>query len=270
MRTLIIILTAIPAIAAIILSIVSIIIAVSNDSKGRGVKNRELWTRRTLLSPFIIGLVYYFQKDSLETEAAKICVNCGADFDDNKYVCPNCRGTQYTFGEVPNKAVYLAKAKKWAKISVISFVVYIVMMASVFVAAAVLPEPEPENIESDACHFVYVVDGVDTYYDMLGNSYNDPNDVLYYDRFGNVYQYHRENGTFTCNGYEYFSYSSYVDKNGYFVYDDNRTLTYVDIGEWMDSDNNIYYNYFCASWDSEGNLIDSFTGEPLIDENTNK
>ena len=270
MRTLILFLIGTPAIAAIALSVVSITIAVSNDSKGRGVINRRLWTRRTLLSPFIIGLVYYFQKDSLETESAKICANCGADFSDNKYVCPNCRGTQYIFGEVPNKDVYLAKAKKWAKISVISIVVYVVMMASVFVAAAVLPEPEPEKNESDACHFAYVVDGVDTYYDMLGNSYNDPNDVLYYDRFGNVYQYNREYSSFTCDGYEYFSFSSYVDKNGYFVYDDNRTLTYVDLGEWMDSDNNIYFNYFCASWDSEGNLIDSFTGETLFNEDISK
>ncbi|MDE6110492.1 MAG: cytochrome ubiquinol oxidase subunit I [Eubacterium sp.] len=268
MRTLIIIFTAILAISAIVLSIVSIIIAVSNDSKGRGIKNGGLWTILTLLSPFIIGLVYYFQKDSLETEAAKVCVNCGADFNDNKYVCPNCRGTQYTFGDVPNKDVYLATAKKWARISVISFAVGVVMMAAVFVSAAVLPEAETETIESDAYHFAYVVNGVETYYDMIGNSYTDPNDVLYYDVFGNVYQYHKENGNFTCNGYEYFSFSSYVDENGYFVYDDNHKLTYdTDNGEWVDSDHNIYFNYFCASWNADGNLIDSFTGEPLFDSN---
>ena len=271
MRTALIIPLAIIAITAVMLFVTGAIIAVFNDSKGRGAKNSGLWTILTLCSPFIVGIIYYFKKDSLASGMPKICNNCGTSFDNDKFICPNCSVTEYTFSEVPNKEEYLAKAKKWAKISIISLVIYFVMMISVFAVSACLPgEYDTANSEtepSDAIHYAYDVDGVQTYYDMKGNAYTDPNDVLFYDESGNIYKYYKQTGGYICNGNEYFSFNSFVDKNGYFVYNEPQKITYdsdIDTEKWIDEDNNKYAHSFEASWDADGNLVDSFTGEPLF------
>lgn len=272
MKSIIIIpLVAVLAVIAVLLFETGAILAVYNDSKGRGAKNNILWTVLTLLSPFIVGLVYYFSKDSLASGAPRMCTQCGAMYENEKFICPNCGGTQSVFCEVTDKQMYLKKAKKWVKISIISLVVYFVLLVSVGLLSAFLPDSQYgsyENEPSDAIHYAYDVDGAETYYDLIGNSYTDPNAVLYYDEMGNVYQYDKYAHKFICDGKEYFSFYAFVDENGYFVYNDQSALSYdsdSDAGNWVDENNNKYFNYFCASWDADGNLVDSFTGELLFD-----
>lgn len=269
MKSIIIILLAVLAGISVLLFETGAILAVYNDSKGRGAKNNILWTVLTLLSPFIVGLVYYFSKDSLASGAPRMCTGCGTIYENEKFICPNCGATQSVFCEVTDKPMYLKKAKKWAKVSVISLVIYVVLLVSVFLLSAFLPDSEySENEPSDATHYAYYVDGIETYYDLKGNVYTDPNAVLYYDETGNIYQYNRYTGKFVCNGTEYFSFNSFVDEKGYFVYGDQIDFSFDsddDEYRWVDTDNNKYLIYFDASWDADGNLVDSFTGEPLFD-----
>lgn len=269
MKSIIIIPLAVLAGISVLLFETGAILAVYNDSKGRGAKNNILWTVLTLLSPFIVGLIYYFSKDSLASGAPRMCTGCGTIYENEKFICPNCGGTQSVFCEVTDKPMYLKKAKKWAKVSVISLVIYVVLLVSVCLLSAFLPDSQYDESEpSDAIHYAYNVDGVETYYDLKGNSYTDPNAVLYYDEMGNAYQYDRYTHKFICNGEEYFSFDAFVDKNGYFVYNDRAVLSYdsdSDTGNWVDENNNKYFNYFFASWDADGNLVDSFTGDPLFD-----
>ncbi len=82
----------------------------------------------------------------------------------------------------------------------------------------------------------------DGYYDMKGNHYNYLADVVYYSKDGK--RYTTDFQTVTCLDNDNESYPEtfcYVDKNGYFYYDENKEICVEDGQSFTDDNGNIYY-----------------------------
>ncbi len=104
-------------------------------------------------------------------------------------------------------------------------------------------------------------------YDRYGNAYTY-NYVPYFDKEGNKYAYSfdssSQQGYYTnISTKEIFdNENSFVDENGYFVYDKRNNFVKQEktgeIDTYKDSSNKIYYWASSVSWDKEGNLLDSF------------
>lgn len=120
----------------------------------------------------------------------------------------------------------------------------------------------------------------DAKYDKDGNIIKEYSIYqLHYDRFGNAYPYERV-PVYDRNGNKYFytfdsslqqgfytdvkskkSYDntySFVDENGYFVYDENKEFKRIDNGsdvmEYVSPDGEHYFFASSVSWNSDGNL----------------
>ena len=265
MRDIVITLVAVLAGISALLAEVTGIIAAINYGKSKNAKDGAARTLFSMALPRVL-------KDSFKEETPKICRDCGAEFDADKFICPNCRSTEYTLAPVSYDYKYIVKGNKWKRIFNVSLIAFVVLLGAVFVLSATLPEDQNSNtsvedLAYDIPHFAYVVDGVENYNDMKGNAYTNPNDVLYYDELGNAYKYSKFSDVFICNGKTYDSILSFVDKNGYFVYQDYDSDIFwdEDISRWVDSDNNIYMAHYYASWNTDGDLINSFNGNPLFD-----
>lgn len=225
----------------------------------------------TVLSFYLSDNLFY-KKDTLVQAAPKACINCGTVYDGNEFICPNCKCTDYTLCEVQQDKNQLKRAKTWSKISVCALIIAIILffvLMAVAAATGLQSDKTKEKSEEpeDITHYAYYVNGTETYYDMFGNAYTNANDVLYYDKYGNSYVYDRYTGNFRNGRIEYSSFKSYVDTNGYFVYNNNFDIKLKSSNPDApseDSNGNEYFYYFYASWDADGNLVDSYTGEPLF------
>lgn len=104
-------------------------------------------------------------------------------------------------------------------------------------------------------------------YDRLANAYIDDY-VPYYDVNGNKYLYSfdsdTQKGTYTniATGKAFDNEYSFVDENGYFVYDENhnfiRQEDIKNIIAYKDSAEKTYYWASAVSWNENGQLLDSY------------
>lgn len=101
-------------------------------------------------------------------------------------------------------------------------------------------------------------------YDMLKNAYTY-NYVPYYDTENNKYAYHFDSdlmkGFYTnlSDGTEYENEYSFVDENGYFVYDAEHNFVQREDGNgknvYFDNNGEKYYWASSVYWDEHGNLL---------------
>lgn len=102
----------------------------------------------------------------------------------------------------------------------------------------------------------------DSYYDKMGNLYEQQFDVKYYDKDGNSYHFEMDEDYFPniindSTGEVYNGLECYITADGYFFYDSENSLkrkkdsasTYVDL------QNNEYYDISTVTWDVNGNLL---------------
>lgn len=257
----------------LILYEISITVAVVKDSKGRRIKNRSIWIVLTVFFPLICPLIYFAKKKTLESSVSKKCMNCATIYDEDTFLCPACKCVEYNLNEIHKDEETIRNSKKWSKVAVISFVIAVIS----FIAVMAITISSNGSIttgeiglkeEFPMTHYAYYVDGVETYYDLYGNSYADPNDVLYYDRSGDYYKYDPYNGDYIdSKGNKYPLYCIYFDTDGYLVYYENYyDLEYRNDESLKESDSNgnEYYSHILVSWDADGNLVDSYTGDPLF------
>ncbi len=183
---------------------------------------------------------------------------------------------------------------KITKISKIIFICCAVVSIALTVYSLAVTVPtlidELKNIEDSysydetqpayACRLgVTDKDGNTLYYDMEGNSYTDPFDVVLYDKAGGEYTYISEEYfgvelTFYTDaaGNMHELTDCYVDSEGYFVCDTNggsitldealhrvtnptfEGMKYYD-WKYYDEEGNVYYYAEDASWNEKGELI---------------
>lgn len=119
-----------------ILAKVMIMLAVGEDCKTIGVKNRTLWMLLAFFIP-ITALIYLVVRSSLEKTVPKFCPRCGATSAPNMHFCQNCGNTALMDYQITDAPVHQKKRKSfltWGIILyVVYFVVYLVAVGSVFV-----------------------------------------------------------------------------------------------------------------------------------------
>lgn len=104
-------------------------------------------------------------------------------------------------------------------------------------------------------------------YDRLGKAYTYEN-VPYYDKEGNKYLYSfdskSQKGYYTNISTQkaYENEYSFVDEDGYFVYDEEHSFerqeNIENVQTYKDSSGKIYYWASNISWDKDGNLLDIY------------
>lgn len=252
---------------------IGITVAVALDSKGRKIKDRSMWIILTVFFPLICPIIYFAKKKTLVSAASKKCMNCGTIYTEDKFLCPDCKCVEYSLNEIQQDNKQIKKGKIWAKLSAgslaLGIIAFIAVMAiTIFSNGAINAGEIRLKKEFPMTHYAYNVDGVETYYDLHGNAYTDADDVLYYDKYENCYKYNPYTGDFIdSKGNKYPLYSINFDADGHFVYLENYDdLEYINDGSMKKSDGkgNEYYSYLITSWDADGNLVDSYTGEPLF------
>lgn len=112
----------------------------------------------------------------------------------------------------------------------------------------------------------YIFNSANFSYDRFGKAYTYDY-VPYFDENGNKYSYSfdssSQKGCYTNinTGKIFDNEYSFVDENGYFVYDKKHNFTkQVNSDEmitYIDSSGKVYYRASSVSWDKDGNLLDS-------------
>lgn len=103
-------------------------------------------------------------------------------------------------------------------------------------------------------------------YDRSGNAYTYDY-IPYYDSEGNRYIYSFDSslqeGVYTniSTNESFDNENSFVDKNGYFVYDSDESFTKLEDSEhdycYEDTNGNLYIWASSVTWDKDGNILDS-------------
>ncbi len=193
-------------------------ISVYRDAKSRGFNYKWIWVIVVLGSPVLGRLVYSFYHR---------CIR--------KWIW-----------NIPYPKVY---KRKGTAAMVLSIITYGIMMITAMVSAVTVGV---SVIKSEIDNEPIV-----TYYDLYGNEYEwyEEYDVPLYDREGNRYvlepdfiyigEFVDQNGNRLKGDY------CFLDKDGYFVYDENGSFT-------MCEDNCDYY------FDAEGNVYFDLDGRPVL------
>ncbi len=238
--------------------------------------------------PLISVIVQLSRKKHMQGEGLKVCRQCGEKLPPNYQVCPRCMAPLEQYDE--------AKAKKSKTLSHVMLAVFSVSKATVIISMIVFLASISGLVFTTLAETVdfqqrvsITVDGEEVYFDKKGKSYDDPDDVVLYAKDGTKYVYDDDTGCYVNkNTDEYDGLLCYVDRDGWFYYDAEDTLSYVEpdmdrsaifnLGEdelknmkvsdlvsrildlgrtetWCDEDGNEYYSAFSASWNEKGELI---------------
>jgi hypothetical protein len=108
-----------------------------------------------------------------------------------------------------------------------------------------------------------------TYYDKNGKAHNDLSELPFYDKDNNAYYYVEdlENPYFVdSDNNQYAGLSCFIDSNGYFIYDEDGSITISDDGMTAtDSNGTVYYPAPTVMWDVDGNAVSAFGFGDIIE-----
>lgn len=256
------------------------ILSIGYDCKSRGDQKQAMWMILCFFFPLIAGIAYACTRNKNTYAGNKICPNCGAMLDAPYSFCPNCGSMNLAYKEPDDSAKNKKTSKTLFGVSVVFYVLAIIAyLVFLFTALSVVfdsVDTAYDGLKSQfdtESHYGYLVDGEIVYYDREGNYYLDDDDVLYYDRNGATYTFDDDELIFESleTGKSYGNGYSYVDEEGYFIFDaagdqdDFNSMINYDANKdaFCDQDGNIYYFADEVSWDSEGNMVDNYYGEPL-------
>lgn len=259
-----------------------LMLAIGFDCKAKNNDKKTMWMVLTFFFPIIVGIIYACTRNKNSIPQTKICPNCRAVLDESMSYCPNCNNTYFPVYE-ESRAAALKNSKNSKICFGVSVGVYAVsIILSVIMLVTIVPtmiDSILDNTIDDIqggfdydfddhyeLHYGFDVNGETVYYDRNGNTYSDEEDVVYYDKNGDTYTYDADNYVFeTASGVEFDSLYSYVDGDGYFVFD--KAGAYLDEpaiiadDDYMalhDKKGNVYYYADFVSWDANGNLIDNY------------
>lgn len=137
-------------------------------------------------------------------------------------------------------------------------------------SVSLFKEPEAERYNTNYMSNFRKISIDRSYYcSVKGICYSDYEAVPYYTKSGSRYRYITENDKdghelyylVNIRGDRHEAYDCYIDKDGYLVFDDDKTFvknqdSSKKVAKFSDSDGNQYINALEASWDENGNLLD--------------
>lgn len=264
-------------------------LAINYDCRAKNLKSTSLFTALAFFFPLIVGIVYACVRFDAEPNE-KYCAACGLKVDGAAKICPSCN-TPSLLPVPKENAKELAKTG--VTLFIISVIVFVLAVSAstartviavrtgVDIAEGIDEEKleewaekfAEENSEDETTTEAAEEDTTDeeetdiesiignlTYYDRNGKGYKDLTEVPFYDRDGNIYLYQKDkdyNQYFIKKGSDKkleFK-KSFVDSDGYFVYDDKGEIKMENIVVGVDKDGNKYIPASLAIWNEKGELV---------------
>lgn len=258
---------------------VFITLAINFDSRSRNLKSTTLFTVLTVFFPLITGIIYACVRNSAEKNK-KECANCHLVVDGAATVCPSCSCPAFSEVIVPDKDKLSKRGVQFFITAAVCWALAFVFLIAIGVSGAYLGydavkgtdwsqvedyiddalDPD-ENDADDKDDNNSIFEGL-TYYDMLGNSYDNPNDVLFYDREGNTYNCIQDTENFetyyvnTNTKEKLPNEKCFVDSEGYFVFDEKGEISLDDnLLTAKDKNGNKYCVASVVIWNEDGEMM---------------
>lgn len=235
-------------------------VAVNLDCRARNIQRRKMWTIITLLIPLVGGIVYAIKRKGEKGEY-KQCASCGQKEPASRNQCSKCGGFTLVDYKHP-------KSKMLQTISIVlavgAIICGIVDYASVVPSTVKEIQKEYNQMasgEDDEEIPEAPITENELYYDANGRAYSDLFDVKFYDKEENTYLYCYDDtdGVYFLREKDNKKYSNmnncYVDKDGYFYYDSNESVTATDNNTFKDKEGNIYYLAESVTWSYDGTML---------------
>ncbi len=260
-------------------------LAINSDCRARNLKATTLLTVLALFFPVVTGVVYACVRDTAEPNE-KYCAACNIRVDGGAKFCPNCHGYVFKVAQKPDAA---ALAKRGVALCIAAAIVFVCGCGSAAARTALagsqsnsglgkwleqFTEEKAQNTddseetttaaasdsEEDTTSFDDVLSGL-KYYDRNGKAYDSAEKVPFYDRDGNVYLCAKDENYIT---YFYREGTEekldmkqcFVDKDGYFIYDDKGNITLSADGfSAEDKDGTAYSPAALVIWNKDGTMI---------------
>ncbi len=246
--------------------------------QSKGKKLTISWYIFGFLFPIITYFVFVSKNKKDTIESYKLCPTCGERCPADHIVCGKCAAA------LPDEAVAPVIVKTSPKAITASLVAFFLFFAATVAFEGVSVYSIATDLFSELVDYDDEIpsyrigfeneEGLTVYYDMMGNTYQDPNEVIIYDRDGGKYTY-TEESIFEFyyideKGEKFDYYYCYVDSDGYFYYDTEDEI-FIDESWWdgddfdeeyfyyeykyFDEEGNVYYDAMEASWNEKGELI---------------
>ncbi|MBQ7202704.1 MAG: hypothetical protein IJS03_01660 [Eubacterium sp.] len=268
---------------------VFMLLSINFDCRSRNLKATTLLTILTFFFPIILGIIYAIIRHDAEPNT-KVCMTCKTPIDGSGRICPKCQGTMFSTPLPENTTKLKKRGIAFFVIAVVCFVIGSVCTVgfqynAVKAGVDFLERNTDKNALVDWIGDVIEDENADTtedatspddseettdigdilnnlkFYDRNGKAYKDAKDVPFYDRDGNIYNFITNEDLTTCfvakaDGKKYESDKCFVDKDGYFVYDEKGEITQADdIITYKDKDGNTYRPAAIATWNKNGEMI---------------
>lgn len=269
-----------------VLCIVFSVLFMHFSAKHRNGKLSLGWYICGVLFSFCTVIAFLIKRKAFPGPETKVCYQCSDRFPESFRMCPKC------LIDLPE--INSGEKEKFGRLSKFFGIGIIVTYLAAVIVGIFMGNAVQKSIEeySDVDYRI-AVDGV--FYDKMGNSYEDENSVLLYDEAGNIYTYtvetvnengfeYEESFYVRSDGQKYFYYDCYVTDEGWFFCDkagelelkdtDTGSMTEEELDEYYnsliedneeeyryydypytDTDGNIYYDAYEASWNEKGELI---------------
>lgn len=245
-----------------LLSIVFSILFMHYSAKHRNHQLSVGW----YICGFLFGIwtliVFLIKRKDFPGPKTKVCYQCGRKFPDSFQMCSNCLIDLPVINEEQKK-----KDEKLTKIFGTAVIVTIVaalitgILSGFLFAKEIMEDPDFGFLDDDNR---IAVGGV--FYDKKGNSYDEWDKVILYDKDNRTYTYtieepeNAEDDLFAIpdyyyirdDGEKYFTYDCYVSEDGWFYCDKGGLLELVteDTSAMSEEELNEYYNSLLESEDS--------------------
>lgn len=231
-----------------------IAIAINNDAAARDLKKGKTYAVLAFFFPLIVGIIYGCIRKKMEKIHPKVCNECCNYVGENVRVCPYCSSKRFS-------KYYNDKSDKLKKSAVIFTVLAVVLYIAGVVVGATAVMPLTQSIIGDDNALPNASASGFSYYDREGNSYTDPDDVIFYAKDGSQFVSTKDETykTYFVNtkdeAQRYDGLKCFVDKDGYFVYDNDGAIVLEDnLFKAKDSEGNIYYPAEIVTWNSSGEI----------------
>ncbi len=112
-----------------IISRVLLMLAVGEDAKIIGVKNRTLWMLLTVFIP-ICSLLYLVLRNRLDKKVPRLCLNCGVTMPPNTRFCYNCTSTALVDYKLPDEKKHINLRTVFVICGVVAYVIAAVISNS--------------------------------------------------------------------------------------------------------------------------------------------
>lgn len=258
-----------------LVSIVLLLVYMHFSAKHKNQKLSAGWYICGYFFPLITAIVFISKSKKFPGPDMKVCPACGDRYPRVYEVCGRCLAPLPEIDDsTKNKDKKISKitgAAFWVTyaITTVASLVFLGFMVGAFIDTV---SGAIDSFEDSGRIGITNESGATVYYDKMGNTYENPEDVVLYGKDGTAYTYKVENieedGMYfdeyyyvSDDGEKFIEYDCYINEDGWFVFDKKQEFDYIDDAPfYYDEESENYYDY-------DGNILSEEDIYAYYDEN---